>query len=152
MTGSREQVNNHAVFIAYVADLLRGDYKQSKHGPVILPLTVLRRLDCVLDTVKPAMLKRHQQVQGKVGDLGSLLYKLTDIRDLWNISPFHFPKLLDDPYRMADNLRAHGISPQIRDIVDEVDLAAQITRFNKANFLDSFRCSGRHGRFVGERY
>lgn len=43
-------------FIWAVADLLRGDYKQSDYGKVILPFTVLRRLDCVLDSTKPAVL------------------------------------------------------------------------------------------------
>ena len=49
MAETNEQLNNHAGFIWSVADLLRGNYKQSEYGPVILPLTVLRRLDCVLD-------------------------------------------------------------------------------------------------------
>ena len=43
-------------FIWSVADLLRGDYKQSEYGKVILPFTVLRRLDCVLESTKPAVL------------------------------------------------------------------------------------------------
>jgi hypothetical protein len=45
----RETIRNHAAFIWSVADLLRGDYKQSEYGKVILPLTVIRRLDCVLE-------------------------------------------------------------------------------------------------------
>jgi len=137
MTESREQINNHAGFIWSVADLLRGDYKQSEYGRVILPLTVLRRLDCVLDPVKPAMLEKHEQVKDKVQNFGPLLDKLTDIRDLWNISPYDFPKLLDEPDRLADNLRAyiHGFSPEIRDIIDKFDLAAQISRLDKANLL-----------------
>ena len=48
----REAIHNHAAFIWSVADLLRGDYKQSEYGKVILPLTVLRRLDCVLEPTK----------------------------------------------------------------------------------------------------
>jgi len=137
MAEASEQINNHAGFIWSVADLLRGDYKQSEYGRVILPLTVLRRLDCVLDPVKPAMLEKHEQVKGKVGNFGPLLDKLTDIRDLWNISPFDLAKLLDDPDHIADNLRAyiHGFSPEIRDIIDKFDLAAQITRLDKANLL-----------------
>ena len=47
-----QQVQTHAAFIWSVADLLRGDYKQSEYGRVILPLTVLRRLDCVLDAIQ----------------------------------------------------------------------------------------------------
>ena len=137
MVETSEQINNHAGFIWSVADLLRGDYKQSEYGRVILPLTVLRRLDCVLDPVEGAMLKEHEKVKGKVQNFGPLLDKLTDIKDLWNISPFDLPKLLDDPDHIADNLRAyiHGFSPEIRDIIDKFDLAAQITRLDKANLL-----------------
>ena len=47
--GDSNTIQNHAQFIWSVADLLRGDYKQSDYGKVILPLTVLRRLDCVLE-------------------------------------------------------------------------------------------------------
>ena len=48
-SGDSNTIQNHAQFIWSVADLLRGDYKQSEYGKVILPLTVLRRLDCVLE-------------------------------------------------------------------------------------------------------
>jgi type I restriction enzyme M protein len=51
--------SSHAAFIWSVADLLRGDYKQSDYGKVILHLTVLRRLDCVLEATKPAVLKAY---------------------------------------------------------------------------------------------
>ena len=53
---ARETIRNHAGFIWSVADLLRGDYKQSEYGKVILPLVVLRRLDCVLEPTKDAVL------------------------------------------------------------------------------------------------
>ena len=137
MVEASKQINNHAGFIWSVADLLRGDYKQSEYGRVVLPLTVLRRLDCVLDPVKPAMLDKYGQVKGKVKNFGPLLDQLTDIRDLWNISKFDFPKLLDDPDHIADNLRAYvaGFSSEIRDIIDKFDFAAQITRLDKANLL-----------------
>ena len=52
MASGSETINNHAAFIWSVADLLRGDYKQSEYGKVILPLTVLRRLDCVLEPIE----------------------------------------------------------------------------------------------------
>lgn len=54
---SDESINNHDAFIWSVADLLRGVYKQSEYGRVILPLTVLRRLDCVLEDTKPKVLE-----------------------------------------------------------------------------------------------
>jgi type I restriction-modification system DNA methylase subunit len=57
---TKESLQNHASFIWSVADLLRGDYKQSEYGKVILPLTVIRRLDCVLEPTKPAVLDKHK--------------------------------------------------------------------------------------------
>ena len=50
-----------SAFIWSVADLLRGDYKQSDYGKIILPFTVLRRLDCVLESTKPAVLAEHEE-------------------------------------------------------------------------------------------
>ena len=60
------QVRNHAAFIWSVADKLRGVYKQSEYGRVILPLVVLRRLDCVLEPTKQAVLDRAANLKGKV--------------------------------------------------------------------------------------
>jgi len=62
-------IKNNAAFIWSVADLLRGDDKQSGYGPVILPLTVIRRLDCVLELTKPNVLA----VYDKYGDRDQLL-------------------------------------------------------------------------------
>jgi hypothetical protein len=59
-------VRNHAAFIWSVADLLRGDYKQSEYGKVILPLTVLRRLDCVLERTKAAVVTKAESLKGRV--------------------------------------------------------------------------------------
>ena len=55
-------INNHAGFIWSVADLLRGVYKQSEYGRVILPLTVLRRLDCVLEPTKADVLELVEEL------------------------------------------------------------------------------------------
>ena len=80
MTGMSEPssaIKNHAQFIWSVADLLRGggggggDYKQSEYGKVVLPLTVLRRFDCVLAPVKADMLSTHERLVGKVASTAS---------------------------------------------------------------------------------
>ena len=60
MNGFRDMVG----FIWSVADLLRGDYKRHEYGRVVLPLTVLRRLDCVLEPTKPAVLAKVEQLKG----------------------------------------------------------------------------------------
>ena len=68
-----EAIKNHAAFIWSVADLLRGDYKQSEYGRVILPLTVLRRLDCVLEPTKAQVLETAARLQGKVDNVSLVL-------------------------------------------------------------------------------
>src|ERR1700756_3997976 len=70
---TREAIRNHAAFIWSVADLLRGDYKQSEYGKVILPLTVIRRLDCVLESTKQAVLDRHRQLAGRIENMEPVL-------------------------------------------------------------------------------
>ena len=57
---AKAQIRNHAGFIWSVADLLRGDYKRSEYGRVVLPLTVLRRLDGVLAPTKEQVLKQYE--------------------------------------------------------------------------------------------
>ena len=89
-------VKNHAAFIWSVADLLRGDYKQSEYGKVILPLTVLRRLDCVLEPTKAAVLDRAAKLSGQVENVEPVLCTVAG-EQFYNISPLDFPRLLDDP-------------------------------------------------------
>ncbi len=131
-------INNHAAFIWSVADLLRGDYKQSEYGRVILPFTVLRRLDCVIAPVKDDMLAKYEQTKAAgIENHGPVLDRLTGEGKVWNTSKYDIPKLLDDTDHIAANLRAYiaGFSPQIRDILEHFDLEAQVTRLDKANLL-----------------
>src|SRR3954454_12276118 len=91
-----ETTRNHAAFIWSVADLLRGDYKQSEYGKVILPLTVIRRLDCVLEPTKHAVLEKHKQLAGKIDNVEPVLQAVSG-EQFYNTSPLSFQKLLDDP-------------------------------------------------------
>jgi type I restriction enzyme M protein len=68
-----DNIRNHAAFIWSVADLLRGDYKQSEYGRVIPPLVVLRRLDCVLEPSKARVLQASARHAGKVENVEPLL-------------------------------------------------------------------------------
>ena len=92
-----------SAFIWSVADLLRGDYKQSDYGKVILPFTVLRRLDCVLEATKPAVLAElaAKQAQG-VNPEPFLLRKAG--QSFFNTSTLDLKKLLGDPDHIAQNL------------------------------------------------
>src|SRR4029077_14963280 len=91
-------------FIWSVADLLRGDYKQADYGKVILPLTVLRRLDCVLADTKGRVLAKYESLKG--GDLKNLdpiLNRITGV-PFHNTSKLDFGKLRGDPNPIAQNL------------------------------------------------
>jgi type I restriction enzyme M protein len=133
---AESRINNHAGFIWSVADLLRGDYKQSEYGKVVLPLTVLRRLDCVLEPTKPAVLARAAKLRGQVDNVEPVLCAVAGQR-FYNTSPLDFPRLLDDPSQVAGNLRAYiaGFSSGAREVLDKFDFDTQITRLARADLL-----------------
>src|SRR5213075_1329258 len=97
---------NLSAFIWSVADLLRGDYKQSDYGKVILPFTLLRRLDCVLEASKPAVLKEYEARKGSKVPLHDFLVRKAK-HSFYNTSPLDFPKLLADPNNLRKNLIAY---------------------------------------------
>ena len=123
-------------FIWSVADLLRGDYKQSEYGRVILPFTVLRRLDCVLEATKPAVLAEHAaRTQAGLNPEPFLLRK-TGV-GFYNASPLDLPTLLGDQDHIRQNLHAYlqAFSPAARDIFERFDFHAQVERLAKADLL-----------------
>jgi len=130
------RINNHAGFIWSVADLLRGDYKQSEYGKVVLPLTVLRRLDCVLEPTKAAVLARAAKLRGQVDNVEPVLCAVAG-QGFYNTSPLDFPRLLDDPAQVAGNLRAYiaGFSSGAREVLEKFDFDTQITRLARADLL-----------------
>jgi type I restriction enzyme M protein len=132
-----ETIRNHAAFIWSVADLLRGDYKQSEYGKVILPLTVIRRLDCVLEPTKQAVLAKHKQLAGKIDNVEPVLRAEAEGQQFYNISPLTFMKLLDDPNTIADSLNLYigGFSEAAKDVIDKFDFPIQIERLRRANLL-----------------
>jgi type I restriction enzyme M protein len=127
---------NHANLIWSVADLLRGDYKQSEYGKVILPLTVIRRLDCVLEPTKEAVLDRYAQLASRIENLEPVLQAVSG-EQFYNTSPLTFTKLLDDPSTIADSLSLYigGFSAAAKDVIDKFDFGIQIERLRRANLL-----------------
>ena len=123
-------------FIWAVADLLRGDYKQSDYGKVILPFTVLRRLDCVLDSTKPAVLAELAAKEKLGVNPAPFLSRITG-RQFFNASPLDLKKLLGDPTHVATNLFAYiqGFSPEVRDIFEHFEFQTQVERLSKAGLL-----------------
>ncbi|MEX3999679.1 N-6 DNA methylase [Paraburkholderia sp. EG285A] len=124
-------------FIWSVADLLRGDYKQSEYGRVILPFTVLRRLDCVLTSTKDAVLAEFEAKNKKGLNPEPFLLRVVGNAKFYNTSPLDLVKLLGDQDNIRQNLYAYiqAFSPAARDIFERFDFYAQVERLAKANLL-----------------
>ena len=133
---SGDIINNHAAFIWSVADLLRGVYKQSEYGRVILPLTVLRRLDCVLEPTKADVLASLEDLPATLQNRDPLLAQVAG-QSFFNTSRHTFATLLGDPDNVAGNLRNYiaGFSESARDIVDKFNFDGQIDRLDDHNLL-----------------
>lgn len=125
-----------SAFIWSVADLLRGDYKQSEYGKVILPFTVLRRLDCVLESTKAAVLaEQADKLKADINPEPFLLRKAG--QSFYNISPLDMKKLMGDQDHIRENLFAYiqGFSAAVRDIFERFDFYTQVERLAKAGLL-----------------
>src|SRR5687768_1761195 len=97
---------NLSSFIWSVADLLRGDYKQSEYGKVILPFTVLRRLDCVLEPTKPAVLAEKAKREKTGLNAEPFLLRKAG-QHFYNTSPLDLKRLMGDQDHIPQNLRAY---------------------------------------------
>lgn len=124
-------------FIWSVADLLRGPYRPNQYKDVMLPLTVLRRLDCVLEPTKEMVLetKKKWQHKGK-GVLEAKLARAAGV-PFYNTSRYTFEKLKGDPDNIAANLINYiqGFSRPAREIIDHFGFEEQIARLEKADRL-----------------
>ncbi|MGI8402021.1 MAG: type I restriction-modification system subunit M [Gemmatimonadaceae bacterium] len=126
-----------ANFIWSICNLLRGPYKRNEYRKVILPLTVLRRFDCLLAPTKAQVLAEHATIRRKPDTVvRSLLEKITK-RPFYNLSKLDLPKLLDDPNQLAPNLNAYinGFSKNVREIMERFAFDQQIARMAEKNLL-----------------
>lgn len=123
-------------FIWSVADILRGDYKQSEYGKVILPFTVLRRLDCVLEATKTAVLAELETKTKQGLNPDPFLVRKAG-QSFYNTSQLDLAKLLGDQDHIRQNLYAYiqAFSPAARDIFERFDFYTQIERLAKAGLL-----------------
>lgn len=135
MVGHQEKT----AFIWSIADLLRGDYKQSEYGRVVLPFTVLRRLDCIQSTTKEQVLTRAKMLPHTADpEMREQALKSASGHGFYNTSPFDFPKLLQDADDLADNLKAYvnAFSTDIRETVGvHFKFFDQLQRLEDADLL-----------------
>ena len=130
---------NHSQIVSFiwgVADLIRDTFKRGKYQDVILPLTVLRRLDCVLAPTKEAVLRRNSELKGKLENPYKQLCKVSGYA-FYNTSRYDFERLLADASNVAHNLRNYisGFSPNMREVLEKFDFDNTITKLNEADLL-----------------
>ena len=128
--------NEITSFIWGVADLIRDTFKRGKYQDVILPLTVLRRLDCVLAPTKPKVLAVHAKYRGRIEDLRGQLRRASGFA-FYNTSRYDFAKLLADAPHIAQNLRHYiaGFSANMREVLEKFDFDNTISKLDEAGLL-----------------
>jgi type I restriction enzyme M protein len=131
---------NHSEIVSFlwgVADLIRDTFKRGKYQDVILPLTVLRRLDCVLANTKDSVLRRQGELKGRgLEDLDAQLRHTSGFA-FYNTSRYDFDKLLADAPHLATNLRNYiaGFSPNMREVLEKFDFDNTISKLHEAGVL-----------------
>ena len=130
---------NHSQIVSFiwgVADLIRDTFKRSKYQDVILPLTVLRRLDCVLAPSKRKVMEVQARYQGKIENPDRLLQTTSGFA-FYNTSRYDFASLLADAPHIAENLRNYiaGFSPNMREVLEKFDFDNTISKLDEAGLL-----------------
>ncbi len=129
-------INEKAALIWAIADKLTGVYKPHEYGEVILPLTVIRRFDCILADTKDAVLEKYESVKTlPMRDI--LLKKAAGGLEFYNTSKYTFERLLDDPDNIEDNFHDYlnGFSENVRDIIEKFKFDKHITTMANKGIL-----------------
>ncbi len=129
-------INNYATFIWNIADLLRGSYRPHQYGSIVLPFTVLRRIDSVLAETKDAVLAEYNVKQNGTIPLTVLLPRKSR-HAFYNTSRYNFAKLAGDVDHIRDNLLDYirGFSDNVRDIFEKYKLEERINELHDHNLL-----------------
>jgi type I restriction enzyme M protein len=124
-------------FIWSICNLLRGPYKRNEYRKVILPLTVLRRFDCILAATKDKVLVRYNELKGKSENIiRPELCRITKT-EFYNLSKLNFTRLLDDPNHIAQNLNSYinAFSPNVRQIMERFEFGQEVLKMAEKNLL-----------------
>lgn len=123
-------------FIWSVKEILRDHYKRHQYGEVIIPLCLVRRLDCVLAATKDKVLARAATISGDLDAHADVLAHLAGY-PFYNTSKFTIESLLSDPDHIAENVFDYlqGFSPQTRFALDKFGIDAHIEKLSDAGIL-----------------
>lgn len=135
----QDKYKRHIDLVWNIANLLRGPYRPPQYRKVMIPLTVLRRLDCVLEESKADVIKEHAKLSAKNLDTETIEKTINHKFKLafHNTSNFTFATLLDDHEKLATNLKAYisGFSARARTILEKFKFEEEIERLDEANRL-----------------
>lgn len=126
-------VSSDANFIWGIANKLRGVYMPDKYGDVVIPMTIIRRFECALETTKQAVVdkyKKNPEYPVKA------MYKVSGYQ-FYNVSEYTLKELLNDPESIATNFKAYidGFSANVRDILNGLEIEAQIKKMDEEGCL-----------------
>jgi len=129
------KINQKADLIWAIADKLTGPYKPHEYGDVILPLTVIRRFDCILFDKKDAVLEKYEEVKNL--PMKDVLLRKASGFDFYNTSKYTLERLMDDPDHIEENFRDYlnGFSDNVQDIIQKFEFDGHITRMANKNIL-----------------
>lgn len=133
------KIDQKADLIWAIADKLTGVYKPHEYGDVILPLTVIRRFDCILSDTKDAVLQKYDEVKNL--PMKDILLRKASKKDFYNTSKYTFERLMDDPDHIEENFREYlnKFSANVRDILEKFKFDGHITTMAKVEAeLQSF--------------
>ena len=135
MSNRSAKIDQKANLIWAIADKLTGPYKPHEYGEVILPLTVIRRFDCILADTKDAVLKKYEEVKNL--PMKDVLLRKASGFDFYNTSKYTFERLIDDPDHIEENFRDYinGFSENVRDIIQKFKFDGHITYMAEKNIL-----------------
>jgi type I restriction enzyme M protein len=133
----RSELRNHANLIWGIAELLRGDYRQSQYGDVVLPLIVMRRLDQVLEPTRDLVIAKGAELEASGVENVELALRRVAKQQFFNRHRLRFHQLLDDPGNIADLLGSYidGYSSLAHQVIEKFDFEKQIDRLKQANLL-----------------
>lgn len=131
-----ENFGEKVSFIWSVADLIRDTFKRGKYQDVILPFTVLRRLDCVLEPTKVEVLEAYNKYKDDLDNLDPQLCKKSGFA-FYNTSRYYFEKLLDDPKHLTANLKLYinSFSGNMREVLEKFDFPNTIDKLEQSDLL-----------------
>lgn len=135
MANRSNKINQKADLIWAIADKLTGVYKPHEYGEVILPLTVIRRFDCILSDTKDDVLKKYDEVKSL--PMKDVLLRKASGYEFYNTSKYTFERLLDDPDNIEENFRdyLHGFSENVQDIILKFKFDGHITTMANKGIL-----------------